>query len=202
MALWWFISLAGCRKGEALGLKWVDIDWGRSVAVIQRTVAADGGLHTVHDAKTVKGRRSIALSTYLIDILREHRQSQTLEQARYGNAWNPEGWVFPSEKGTMLWPSNVNRRFRALRKKVGLPERLRPHDLRHAMATAWLTADPPVPVKIVSERLGHASINITLQIYGHLLPDMQAEAAERMDAWLAEARSDAESRSVDDPSPE
>ncbi|PSR20084.1 MAG: hypothetical protein C7B45_16670 [Sulfobacillus acidophilus] len=81
----------------------------------------------------------------------------------------------------MLWPGNVNRAFRRLRKRAGLPATLRPHDLRHAMATAWLTADPPVPVKVVSERLGHANINITLQIYGHMLPNMQAESAQRLD---------------------
>lgn len=183
-ALWWFIALTGCRKGEAIALKWVDIDWGGHVAKIQRTVAADGGLRSIHDAKTTKGRRSIALSDYLMDILQEHQTRQRVEHDLFGSHWNSEGWVFPSEKGTLFWPSNINRHFRSLRKRAGLPDALRPHDLRHAMATAWLTADPPVPVKVVSERLGHANINITLQIYGHLLPNMQHEAADRLDFLL------------------
>lgn len=181
-ALWWFISLAGCRKGEAIALKWTDVDWDQQVAWIRRTAAADGGLLSVHDAKTVKGRRPVALSDYLVTILREHQERQQAERDLYGPNWNPEGWVFPSENGTLFWPGNVNRHFRILRRRAGLPETLRLHDLRHAMATAWLTADPPVPIKVVSERLGHASIAITLQIYGHLAPNMQADAANRMDA--------------------
>ena len=178
-ALWWFISLTGCRKGEAIALKWSDVNWDRRTIVIRRTAVSDGGLLSIHDAKTVKGRRNLALSEYLVSLLREHQDSQRLEQELYGKEWNASGWIFPSEKGTLLWPSNVNRRFRLLRERAGLPGALRPHDLRHAMATAWITAG--VPVKVVSERLGHANISITLQIYGHLLPHMQAEAAERMD---------------------
>lgn len=181
-ALWWLIALTGCRKGEAVALKWTDINWDRHTVTIRRTAASDGGLLTIHDAKTVKGRRTVALSDYLTAILKEHQERQRIESDPYGSDWNPDQWVFPSRQGTMLWPGNVNRAFRSLRKRAGLPTTLRPHDLRHAMATAWLTADPPVPVKVVSERLGHANINITLQIYGHLLPNMQAESAQRLDA--------------------
>lgn len=183
-ALWVFIALTGCRKGEAMALKWPDINWAQHTVVIRRTVAADGGLLSIHDAKTVKGRRTIALSDYLITSLRDHEHRQSLEQEWYGPEWNPEQWVFPSEKGTVLWPSNVNRRFRLLRQEAGLSAALRPHDLRHAMATSWLNAG--VPIKVVSERLGHASIAITLQIYGHLLPTMQADAAQKMDAWISD----------------
>lgn len=179
-ALWWVIALTGCRKGEALTLKWSDVDWDRQTATIRRTVAADGGLLSVHDVKTVKGRRTLALSEYLLSILREHQDKQRLEQEFYGEDWNPEHWVFPSEKGTLLWPSNVNRKFRLLRTQAGLSNTLRPRDLRHAMATRWLNEG--VPIKVVSERLGHANIFITLQIYGHLLPNMQREAADRMDS--------------------
>lgn len=180
-ALWWFIAVTGCRKGEAVALKWSDVDWDGKVVWIRRTAAEEGGLLTVHDTKTVKGRRAIALSSYLIDILREHEEQQELEQGAAGAGWNDEGWVFPSKHGSMLWPTNVNTLFRRLRTEVGVRADVKIHGLRHAMATAWLTADPPVPVKVVSERLGHASIAITLQIYGHLLPNMQAEAADRMD---------------------
>lgn len=138
---------------------------------------------TIHDAKTVKGRRTIALSDYLLEILGEHAGRQKQERDLYGRDWNTGNWIFPSEKGTVQWPSNTNRHFRQLRDRAGLSKTLRPHDLRHAMATAWLTAG--VTAKVVSERLGHANIAITLQIYGHLLPNMQAEAANQMDALLA-----------------
>lgn len=179
-ALWWLIALTGCRKGEAIALKWSDIDWAQRTLVIRRTAAADGGLLTIHDAKTIKGRRTVALSDYLMRILREHERQQSVEHTFYGVDWNTEQWIFPSEAGTLLWSSNVNRRFRVLRQRAGLSSTLRPHDLRHAMATSWLNAG--VPIKVVSERLGHASIAITLQIYGHLVPHMQAQAADQMDS--------------------
>lgn len=182
------VCITGCRKGEAVALKWTDIDWDRKVVWVPRA-AEEGSLLTVHDTKTVKGRRSIALSTYLLDILRQHQADQNVEQGAADAEWNAEGWVFPSKNGSMLWPTNVNTLFRRIRTAAGVREDVKIHSLRHAMATAWLTADPPVPVKVVSERLGHASIAITLQIYGHLLPNMQAEAADRMDARFKQAAS-------------
>jgi len=186
-ALWWLIALTGLRKGEALALKWSDIDWTRYTLRVLRTVAADGGLRSIHEAKTAAGRRTVALSPYLEEILSAHRQRQGMEREVFGQGghWNPEGWVFCSERGTLLWPANVNRRFRTLRQRAGLPDTVRIHDLRHAMATLWLSQG--VPVKVVSERLGHAHVSITLQIYGHLLPHMQAEAAAAMEAHLMDA---------------
>lgn len=180
-AFWWFLAITGCRKGEAVALRWRDIDWDHKVVWIRRTAAEEGSLLTVHDTKTVKGRRSIVLSAYLLEILRRHQADQMVEQGAADANWNAEGWVFPSKHGSMLWPTNVNTLFRRIRTAAGVRADVKIHSLRHAMATAWLTADPPVPVKVVSERLGHASIAITLQIYGHLLPNMQAEAADRMD---------------------
>lgn len=181
-ALWWFIAITGCQKGEAVALKWSDIDWEGKVVWIRRTAAEEGGLLTVHDTKTAKGRRAVALSTYLLDILREHRERQPLERDLIGPDWNPGELVFPSRRGTMLWPTNVATIFRKLRREVGCRDDIKIHGLRHAMATDWLLAG--VPIKVVSERLGHANIAITLQIYGHPLPNMQAEAAEQMDGRL------------------
>ena len=182
--LWWFIALTGCRRGEAVALKWTDIDRSQRTALIQRTAAEFNTLLTVHDTKTAKGRRTIALSPYLLAILDEHRERQQLEREFFGSAWNREEWVFPSERGTMFWPTNVSAHFRRLRDRAGVGSHIRLHDLRHAMATSWLMAG--VPVKVVSERLGHASISITLQIYGHVLPNMQHDAAEQMDAAFLE----------------
>ncbi len=187
-ALWWFIALTGCRRGEAVALKWNDIDWDKRTVFIRRTAAEFNNLLTVHDAKTVKGRRAIAASEYLLNVLREHQEHQQLERELYGDDWNLEGWVFPSERGTMFWPTNVSAHWRRLRSRAGVGRRIRLHDLRHAMATAWLAAG--VPVKVVSERLGHASIAITLQIYGHVLPNMQAEAADKMDEAFLRPHSD------------
>jgi len=112
------------------------------------------------------------VTPYLLDILLDHRDRQELERGAEGAGWNTEGWVFASKSGTMLWPTNVNTLFRRLRAMANVRSDVKIHGLRHAMATAWLTEG--IPVKVVSERLGHANISITLQIYGHLLPNMQA----------------------------
>ena len=91
-------------------------------------------------------------------------------------------WVFTPRRGTWLAGDNVRRTFKILLRRAGLPETTRIHNLRHAMATTWLSQG--VPVKVVSERLGHASIAITLQLYAHVLPALQHAAANRIDSWL------------------
>jgi len=181
-ALWWLLALTGMRRGEALGLRWEDIDEARRVLMVRRAVTSDGSLRSIHEPKTAAGRRAVAVSDYLLDILREHRQRQRLERLAAGPAWEPSGYVFTNTKGGLLWPNGVWRAFKAVLAKAGLPASIRIHDLRHAMATYWLANG--VPVKVVSERLGHANIAITLQIYAHALPTMQAEAAQEMDAWF------------------
>ena len=181
-ALWVFLALSGVRKGEALALQWDDIDWEARVAMIQRTMVGDAGTRTTNPPKTKQGRRTISLSPYLVDILRQHQQCQAEERGSAGLRWVEGSWVFTTRTGTWLSPRNVHRRFKQLLKAANLPETTRIHDLRHAMATFWLTHG--VPVKVVSERLGHSSIAITLQVYGHVLPHMQSEAAQVMDATI------------------
>ncbi|MDG6999571.1 MAG: tyrosine-type recombinase/integrase, partial [Nitrososphaerota archaeon] len=124
----------------------------------------------------------ISLSPYLVDILRQHQQRQQDERLAAGPRWEEGNWVFTTRSGKWLSPRNVHRRFKQLLKAANLPETARIHDLRHAMATYWLTHG--VPVKVVSERLGHSTIAITLQVYGHVLPHMQLEAAQMMDATI------------------
>ena len=186
-AVWWVIALTGCRRGEALGLKWDDIDWKTQTVYIQRTVAVDSGLRVIHKPKTARGRRSVAMSDFLVDLLKGHQERQQRERITAGSHWVETGYVFVTRKGTLLWPGNVRRRFKQIVKAAGLPPTTRIHDLRHAMATLWLTNG--VPIKVVSERLGHANISVTLQIYGHLLPNMQAEATQKMDYLLADGNS-------------
>lgn len=181
-ALWWFLAMTGCRRGEALALKWDDIDWNRKVVVIQRTLATEGSFRTFHEPKTAKGRRTVALSDHTIEVLKLHYEGQRAERLERGSTWKDEGYVFTNRYGGLLWPNDVWRTFKRLVERTGLPKAIRMHDLRHAMATAWLANG--IPVKVVSERLGHGDISVTLQIYGHVLPNMQAEAAEAMDNLL------------------
>ena len=127
-------------------------------------------------------RPSVAMSDYLVELLKAHQAEQQEERMMLGDKWVETGYVFVTRKGTLLWQGNVRRRYKQLVENAGLPPTTRIHDLRHAMATLWLTNG--VPIKVVSERLGHSSISITLQVYGHLLPNMQAEAAQKMDYLL------------------
>lgn len=182
-ALWYVIALTGMRRGEALGLQWGDIDWSTKTLTVQRNLVEKSHLGIrVHTPKTAHGHRVIALSNFMISILRTHQQLQQAERLAAGNDWQEGFWIFATQRGTWTSPRNAYRSFQRLLARAGL-EPMRIHAFRHAMATAWLNQG--VPIKVVSERLGHANISITLQIYGHLLPNMQAEAADKMDAWLA-----------------
>ncbi|MDA8205093.1 MAG: site-specific integrase [Thermaerobacter sp.] len=181
-ALWAFLALSGVRKGEALALQWGDINWKARTVTIQRTMVGEAGTRSTNPPKTKRGRRVISLSPYLVDILRQHQQRQQDERLAAGSRWEEGNWVFTTRSGKWLSPRNVHRRFKQLLSAANLPGTTRIHDLRHAMATFWLTNG--VPVKVVSERLGHSSIAITLQVYGHVLPHMQAQAARVMDAEI------------------
>ena len=193
-ALWAFLALTGCRRGEALALRWDDIDWARKHVTIQRTQSGWGATRRAHPPKTPSGRRIVALSDYLIAILQNHREQQTIEHGAVGSEWQEGGWVFTTRTGTWFAGGHIYDYFKRLVRKAGLSDTLRPHDLRHAMASYWLAEG--VPVKVVSERLGHSNIAITLDIYGHLLPNMQSEAADKMDAFLL---SDANGRAANGP---
>lgn len=179
-ALWVFLALTGCRRGEATALQWSDIDWDRRTVTIQRTLAGWGSKRMVHAPKTASGRRQVALSGYLLSVLKQHQQRQRLERVA-AKRWEEGGWVFTTRRGTWLASGHVYDYFKRLAQRAGLPD-LKPHDLRPAMASYWIANS--IPIKVVSERLGHSNISITLDIYGHLLPNMQAEATDKMDAWI------------------
>lgn len=181
--LWHFLALTGCRRGEALGLRWDDIDLDARTASIRRTLAGTGSHRRMQEPKTTSSRRTLALSTALVDALRQHRKQQLLERIAAGPEWRDTGCVFTTRTGTWLDPDRVRQRFHRLAETAGLPRTTRIHDLRHALATAWLAHG--IPAQVVAQRLGHASIAITLSLYGHILPNQQADAAEEMDALLA-----------------
>ncbi len=186
--LWYVIALTGCRRGEALGLQWGDIDWTGRALTIQRTLTGKAARRQIHEPKTASGRRVVAGSKFLMDLLKAHQHQQKLVRIAAGANWVETGFVFTTRTGKPLDGDNVRRAFKKLLKVAELDESTRIHDLRHAMATTWLAQG--IPVKVVSERLGHASIAITLQLYGHVLPNMQSEAAEQMDRWLLEPDQD------------
>lgn len=178
-ASWRFLAMTGCRRGEALGLRWRDLDFKKKRATIVQTVV---GGRAISEAKTDRGRRTIALDDTTIAALREHRRAQTEERQLMGTAYEDTDLVFCREDGTPMWPRSLTRAFARIVAAAGLPQ-IRLHDLRHTHATLALQAG--VHPKVVQERLGHATISITLDVYSHAIPAMQEDAAARVAALVS-----------------
>jgi len=179
--------LTGMRRGELLGLRWADVDFDGGALAVQQTAQRIAGLGIVfRQPKTRLSRRSVAISSDAVALLRRHRRQQVETRLLAGAAYRDRDLVFATALGTPIEPGNLRRSWLGITRAAGLPG-LRVHDLRHAHATLMLAQG--VHPKVVSERLGHASVNITLDTYSHVLPGLQAAAAEALDAVLAEPSS-------------
>jgi len=172
----------GLRRGEALALRWrnLDLDFA-SLSVTETAYKLGSGEYVIKEPKTPHSRRTVALPPSLALLLRQHRQDQGEGYARLGRKLVEDDLVFARPDGSPIDPNAVTRTFAKMVRKVGLPH-LRLHDLRHSHATLMLKAG--IHPKVVSERLGHASINITLDTYSHVLPGLQEAAADRFDRML------------------
>jgi integrase len=182
-ALWRFMVTTGCRRGEAAGLRWADLDLDRGLVTItsQRTLA--GGRVVEGPVKSASGARTVALDPDTVAVLRAWRRAQRAEMMQLGV--RPDtAYVFTGEAGLPLWPQWITSRFRDLCDEAGLP-RIGPHGLRHSAAT-WLIASGASP-KLVSQRIGHASPTVTLTLYSHVLPGHDQAAAGAFAAALADA---------------
>lgn len=177
--LYLFAVKTGMRQAELMGLKWEDIDWTKGTLKVQRQLHHFSKDKVVFsEPKTKAGRRIIYLGESILHELREHLERQSLEKVFAGNRWRDNNLVFPSTVGTPLFQRNLLRDFKMLLEKAGLP-RIRFHDLRHSAATLMLNNN--IPVNVVSRILGHSKPSITLDIYSHLIPYGQMEAARIMD---------------------
>ncbi len=173
----------GMRQGELLALKWDDVDLEGGVLRVRRTLTKVGKSFVTGEPKTKKSRRTIRLTTGAVGALRSHLSRQLEEMEQMGSLYQPGGFVFATGIGTIINPSHLrNRSFKPLLKAAKL-RHVRFHDLRHTCATLLLSKN--VNPKIVSEMLGHASIAITLDIYSHLMPDMQEKAAQALEEMLS-----------------
>lgn len=171
--LYWLTAMTGMRRNEVLGLRWPDIDFKKKRLHLNRGLVAVG--YEVHQTrgKTKTARRTITLDDTTLTILAGWRAFQTAEFAAVGIT-NRDGWVFTDGDGQPVHPHAVYEAFRRVVHNAGIPA-IRFHDLRHTHGS--LLIKDGIPVKVVSERLGHADIAFTMQTYQHVLPDMQADAA-------------------------
>jgi integrase len=175
----------GMRRGEILGLKWTDVDLKARRLVVQRSLEQrKSGEVTFKEPKSSRGRRSIPLPMFAVRTLQAHRREQLAKLLELGLASASEGLVCTTEDGSAVPPDRLSGAFRDLIRRSNLPP-VRFHDLRHSHATQLLKEN--VHPKVVSERLGHATVSITLDLYSHVLPSMQEEAAEKFDAAIQTA---------------
>jgi integrase len=166
----------GMRRGELLGLTWADIDLDRRVLRVRQALSMVGR-HPELKAPKTRRHRTLAIGPHAADALQRERARQQRHARRLRQRWhNPWDLVFTEPDGRWHAPDALTRAFRRVVATAPVP-RIRLHDLRHTHATLMLQAG--VPAKVVSERLGHASVRMTLDVYAHVLPVMDSEAVER-----------------------
>jgi integrase len=174
-----FALASGMRPEEYLALKWSDLDFERHTATVQRTLTwRKGGGWYFSEPKTARSRRTIPLPENLFMELKSHKRQQSEAMLKLGQSYERNNFVFATEDGTPIRYGNLTKRyFHKILEKADL-KGFRLYDLRHTTATLLLSEG--VNPKIVSERLGHASIVLTLDTYSHILPDMQKEATIKL----------------------
>jgi integrase len=180
------------RRGEAAGLRWQDVELDVARLSVRQSRVAVGYEVGVEEPKSARSRRNVALDVETVQVLRTWRAAQLRERLEWGSAWTDSGLVFTREDGVGLHPDRITKLFNLYVGRSGL-RRIRLHDLRHTHATLALHAG--VHPKVVSERLGHSSISLTLDTYSHAIPALQAEAAQAVAALLQQARTLDERRS-------
>jgi integrase len=169
----------GLRRGELLALRWRNLDLGSGkLSVVETAYRLGSGEYRIKEPKTPQSRRTVILPPSLVELLKVYRFDQELLRIQLGISLEADDFVFIRPDGSPINPNAITLAFRRIIKKAGLKD-IRIHDLRHTHATLMLKAG--IHPKVVSERLGHANIGITLDIYSHVLPGLQEAAAVKFD---------------------
>jgi integrase len=177
--LFYLALFTGMRRGELLGLKWSDIDLlGMQISVNRSLYQLANGEIIITKPKTNKSRRLISLTPSTCEVIRDEYAKQKATQESLAAQWNEDSFVFSEWDGKHLLPNTISHAWQKLAKKAGM-KGVRLHDSRHSHATLMLKAG--IHPKIVSERLGHSSITITLDTYSHVVPGLQQAAANKFD---------------------
>jgi len=169
------------RRGEILALRWSDVDFERGVAMVTRTLQQTGEGLSFKVPKSAKSRRQIALSPETVAILRSYKAKQAAKRLLLGEGYADLDLICARPDGSPVKPDGFTASFKGFVSRRGMTT-LRFHDLRHTHASLLLKGN--IHPKIASERLGHATIGITLDTYSHLMPGMQEEAARSIDSVL------------------
>jgi integrase len=176
------VALAvGLRESEAFGLRWRDLDLDAATLSVRHALLRMTGRVELVEPKTTRSRRSIAIPASVVAALRTHRARQIEERLVAGAGWEDWDLVFATSIGTPLRRADVLHALHGHLKQAGLPQ-MRFHDLRHACASLLLAQG--VHPRVVMETLGHSTIGLTMNVYSHVLPQLQREAAKSMDEVL------------------
>ena len=181
-------ATTGMRHGEVLGLRWGDIDFTMKRLAVRQTITCVNYKLIYGTPKTAKGRRSIALDSVTLASLQAHRQRQDEDKRRIGARYKNEDLVFAnSETGGPIHPDYFSQYFDRTVAKLEVP-RIRLHDLRHTHASLGLAAG--IQPKVMSERLGHATVAFTQDVYMHVIPHLHEEAADQMASLIFDVEAD------------
>jgi integrase len=179
-AIWRLAAMTGMRRGEVLGLRWSDVDLDAGRISIRHALVAVG-YEIVESTPKSHNARVVDLDAETVAVLRRHRRLQATERSEWGSDYEDHDLVVAKENGEPIHPHTFSQSFERIIAKTGL-RKIRLRDLRHTHASLALKAG--VPVKVVSERLGHESPAFTLKQYVHVIPGMQAEAAAQVAALV------------------
>lgn len=169
----------GLRRGEALGLMWKDYDLEKQVLRVRRQLQREGEGLVTREPKTSRSRRVVNLPPQIVDLLARQREAQQTAKRTLGEGWQNSGFIFTNGYGGPLDPRNLLRDFKKVCEAAGLGD-WHVHELRHSAASLMLAQG--VKLQVVSEALGHSSIRMTADVYGHILdPDRESAAAAMAD---------------------
>lgn len=173
----------GLRQGEALGLRWQDVDLQMGYIRISKQLQRIEGKLQLVEPKTKRSRRSLALPASIAKALAAHRDRQLEERTKAGDRWIETGLVFTTPEGKGIDGTAITKQFHQKLQLAGLPQR-RFHDLRHSCATLLLVQG--VSPRVVMDVLGHSQIGLTTNTYSHVIPDLRRDAAQRMEELIGE----------------
>ena len=183
------LLFTGMRGGELCGLQWQDVDFDNGIIYIRQTLTYLRGkgkgkkaVYVLNSTKTTAGERYIVIPASLLGLLKEHKKKQDNRRAAFGSDWIDYGMVFTAPFGNYHSSQYLNTKFKKLALKIGLPEDVHIHSLRHTTASLLINSD--VSPKAIAEQLGHASTSITQDIYSHIFQSSKARTAQALDLKL------------------
>lgn len=171
----------GLRRGELLALRWNDIDFETNQLTISQNLVYVNGEYIFRQPKSEAGNRTIEMPSGLATVLKKHRKKQLEDKLFFGSEYKDNNLVCCKQDGSPYNPGSFSHKFEQFLKKHGLRQ-IRLHDLRHTNASLMLQYN--VPAKVASQRLGHSTVSITLDLYSHVIGNLQTEAADKIDSGI------------------